>query len=137
MENRLPRIAPGDILNDYHINAPNEALERLELGVGPNGQIGLTVGPAGTTLFALDRPDLWARIGGGGGGTGGTSGPYDWTEQVALPDGGWDDGDRRGTTGENPAFESTGHADVGSGVIVRLRFVESSQTWVFTYGSCG
>jgi len=134
---RLPRIRDYEVLQPYHINAPNAELDRQRLVVGMNSTLGKNDGPGGTLLWAVDYPEFWARItGGGGGGENDSSGPYAWIELIERPGGEWEDGYQSGTVEEGAAYEVTGNGDVPDGKVVRLRYSDVGRVWLFQFSAC-
>ncbi len=106
----LPRPKEGDILSEDFFDRYATAIEeRLRITVAEGSGLGMTTGPAGTTITYDRSWEGWIKLTAHG-----SAEKYAWTEQVPTSAGGWTNGKRAGTTTVDPAHEVNGLTTVST-----------------------
>lgn len=126
---RLPRIRTGFRAIDRALATWREAIERGGR-ITADAPLEVQVGEAGTAIRIVLPPAVWAKL------TGNAGAAYAWTEQVAAAGGGWTDGQRSGTTSDDPAYEWNGVDSVPADTVVRLERDPSADEWRFQADTC-
>src|SRR5215469_5221488 len=108
MRLKLPRVKVDDEITTKHFNDLYEALEKLEIDVGPSSNLIIHKGTSGLSMAAAIRRGFWIKL------TSNSSNSYAWTEQYAQSGGTWVNGQSSGTTGADPAHEINGNTTIPS-----------------------
>jgi hypothetical protein len=124
----------GQVLSAKALNAFFAELERL-------GKIAVIapvtmVSDAAGVAFGVEVSEVWnVKLTGGG-----TGGDYDWTRQIGVVGGGWDDhpSGQTGTTGDDPAHEMNDNdvVDLTGDPVVRAWRDPISRVLLFQSGTC-
>jgi len=119
MPKDLPNLKPGDVLTAAYLNTLRDWVMRCQIRVANGCGLELLSGPDGDTISLAGSDPLWIKVTAHG-----TGGKYAWTEQVPSGEGTWADGERTGTTSDDPAYHANGKTDVATPSIHFARYTD-------------
>lgn len=126
---KYARHQAGKTVSARVLNQSPAAIERLDQSRAGAPLTSQSL-PFGQHMGVRAPFDFWVKITGNSG-----SGLYTWTQQIRGSGGTWSNGPFTDSN-SGTAFEVNTTTTVPTNTIVRLRFEEGANQWLFNYGAC-